>query len=99
MLDGNRKFREESQLPLLMSRFGWRETVKSCYQRLMVSEEQERTTFKIRPEVENSRIRCLKFMVKGRVTLLSGRHLGRKEGKRLPMMGNVLLKNTANVGI
>ena len=99
MLDGNRKFREESQLPLLTSRFGWRETVKSGYQRLMVSEEQERTTFKIRPEVENSRIRCLKFTVKGRVTLLSRRQLGRKEGKGLPMMRNVLLEHTANVGI
>ena len=99
MLDSDRKFREESQLPLLTSRFGWRETVKCCYQRLMVSEEQKRTTFKIRPEVENSRIRCLKFTVKGRVTLLSGRQLGRKEGKWLPMMRNVLLENTANVGI
>ena len=99
MLDSDRKFREESQLPLLTSRFGWRETVKCCYQRLMVSEEEERTTFKIRPEVENSRIRCLKFTVKGRVTLLSGRKLGRKEGKWLSMMRNVLLEHTANVGI
>ena len=99
MLDGDGKFREEGQLPLLTSRLGWRETVKSCHQRLVVSEEQERTTFKIRLEVENSRIRCLKFTVKGRVTLLSGRQLGRKEGKRLIMMRNVLLENTANVGI
>ena len=76
MLDGDRKFREESQLPLLTSRFGWRETVKCCYQRLMVSEEEERTTFKIRPEVENSRVGCLEFTVKGGITLLSRRELG-----------------------
>ena len=99
MLDGDRKFREESQLPLLTSRFGWRAAVKCCDQRLMVSEEQERTTFKIRPEVENSRICCLKFTVKGRITLLSGRQLGGKEGKRLPLMRNILLENTPYMGI
>ena len=51
----------------------------------MISEEEERTTFKIRPEVENSRIGCLQFTVKGRKTLLSRRKLSQKEGERLPM--------------
>ena len=54
-------------------------------QRFVISEEEERTTFKIRPEVENSRIGCLQFTVKGRKTLLSRRKLSRKEDERLPM--------------
>ena len=47
----------------------------------MISEEKERTTFKMRPEVEDSRVCCLKFMVKCGITLLSGGKFGRKKGK------------------
>ena len=38
----------------------------------MTSEEKERTTFKMRPEVGDSRIGCLKFTVKCGIELLSG---------------------------
>ena len=65
----------------------------------MVSEEEERTTFKERPEVENSRVGCLEFTVKGGITLLSRRELGRVEGEGLPAGINLLLENTADVRI
>ena len=42
----------------------------------MISEENERTTFKIGPEVENSGISYLEFTVKGGISLLSRRKLG-----------------------
>ena len=42
----------------------------------VVSEAEERTTFEERLEVENSRVGCLEFTVKGGITLLSRRELG-----------------------
>ena len=64
MLYGEGKFREESQLPLLTSRFRWREAMKGGHQGLVICEEKERTTFKVRPKMENSRIGSLKLTVK-----------------------------------
>ena len=51
------------------------------------------------PEVENSRVSCLEFRVKGGITLLSRRELGREEGEGLPVGINLLLENTADVRI
>ena len=65
----------------------------------VVSEAEERTTFEERLEVENSRVGCLEFTVKGGITLLSRRELGREEGEGLPVGINLLLENTANVRI
>ena len=65
----------------------------------MISEEKEGTTFKIRLEVEDSRVGCLKFTVECGIALLSGGKFGREKGKRLSKMGNLLLKYTTNVGI
>ena len=83
----------------MAGRFGRREAVKGGHQWFMVSEKQERTTFKLRPEVKDSRIGCLKFTVKCRITLLSGRNFGREKGKGLPLLEDLLLKDTANMGI
>ena len=69
------------------------------HQWFMISEEKERTTFKLGPEVKDSRIGCLKFTVKCRITLLSGRNFGREKGKGLPLLEDLLLKDTANMGI
>ena len=65
----------------------------------VVSEAEERTTFEERLEVENSRVGCLEFTVKGGITLLSRRELGREEGEGLPVGINLLLENTADVRI
>ena len=65
----------------------------------MISEEKEGTTFKMIPEVEDSRVGCLKFTVECGIALLSGVKFGREKGKRLPMMRNLLLKDTTNVEI
>ena len=51
MLYGEGKFREESQLPLLTSRFRWGEVMKGGHQGLVIREEKERMTFKIRLEM------------------------------------------------
>ena len=71
MLYGEGKFREESQLLLLTSRFRWREAMKGGHQRFVICEKEERTTFKIRPEMENGRIGSLKLTVKSGIPLLS----------------------------
>ena len=73
MLYGEGEFQEESQLPLLTSRFRWGEAVKGCHQGLVIREEKERMTFKIRPEMENGRIGSLKLTVKCGIPLLSRR--------------------------
>ena len=73
MLYGEGKFREESQLPLLTSRFRWREAMKGGHQGFVICEQEERTTFKIRPEMENGRISSLKLTVKCGILLLSRR--------------------------
>ena len=69
------------------------------HQWFMISEEKERTAFKLGPEVKDSRIGCLKFTVKCRITLLSGRKLGQEKGKGLPLVRYLLLKDTANMRI
>ena len=71
MLYGEGEFREESQLPLLTSRFRWREAMKGGHQGLVICENKERTTFKVRPKMENSRIGSLKLTVKSGIPLLS----------------------------
>ena len=73
MLYGEGKFREESQLPLLTRRFRWREAMKGGHQGFVICEQEERTTFKIRPEMENGRIGSLKLTVKCGIPLLSRR--------------------------
>ena len=39
------KLGEKSQLALLSGKLGWRKVVKGSYKRLVISEEEERTTF------------------------------------------------------
>ena len=73
--------------------------MEGSHQWFVISEEKERTTFKLGPEVKDSRIGCLKFTVKCRITLLSGRKFGREKGKGLPLLEDLLLKDTANMGI
>ena len=86
-------------MALLASRLGGRKAMEGGHQWFMISEEKERTTFKLGPEVKDSRIGCLKFTVKCRITLLSRRKFGREEGQRLPVVGDKLLKNTAKMRI
>ena len=42
----------------------------------MICEEEERTTFEVRPEVEDSRVGCLEFTVECRIMLLGRRKFG-----------------------
>ena len=65
----------------------------------MICEKDERTVFQIRPEMENGRIGSLKLTVKSGIPLLSRGWFGGKEGKGLPVVGNVLLENAADVGV
>ena len=99
MLHSEGEFRKEGQLTLLTSRLRRRKAMESSYQRFVVGKKKERTTFQVRPEVKNSRVGCLKFTVECRITLLRRRKFGREEGQRLPVVGDKLLKNTANMRI
>ena len=58
------KLGEKSQLALLSGRLGWRKAVENGYQRFVIREEEERTTLKMKPELKEGRIGCLKFTVK-----------------------------------
>ena len=51
-------------MALLLGRLGWRKAVENGYQRFVIREEEERTTLKMRPELKEGRIGCLKFTVK-----------------------------------
>ena len=64
MLGGEGKFGEKSQLALLLGRLGWRKAVENGDQWFVIREEEERTTLKMRPELKEGRIGCLKFTVK-----------------------------------
>ena len=73
--------------------------MESSYQRFVICEEEESTTFEVRPEVEYSRVGCLEFTVECRITLLGRRKFGREKGQRLPMVRGELLEHTADVRI
>ena len=73
--------------------------MESSYQRFVICEEEERTTFEVRPKVEDSRVGCLEFTVEFRITLLGRRKFGREKGQRLPMVRGELLEHTADVRI
>ena len=51
----------------------------------------------MRLEVEDSRIRCLKFTIESGVPLLGRRKFSRKEGKQLPMTVDLLLEDTTDM--
>ena len=51
MLNSQRKFRKESQLSLLPSRFGWGEVVEGGGQRFVISEEEEFEQAKFRAHI------------------------------------------------
>ena len=76
-----------------------RKSVESGYQRFVICEEKERTTFEVRPEVDDSRVGCLEITVKCRITLLGRRKFGREKGQGLPMVRGELLEHTADVRI
>ena len=49
--------------------------MESSYQRFVICEEEERTTFEVRPEVEDNRAGCLEFTIESGIALLSRRKL------------------------
>ena len=73
--------------------------MESSYQRVVICEEEERMTFEVRPEVEDSRVGCLEFTVECRITVLGRRKFGREKGQRLPMVRGEFLEHTADVRI
>ena len=70
MVNGEVKFGNESQLPLLAARFRNRLTSESGDERFVISEESERTTFEKITIVEKRGVNSLELPVKSGIPLL-----------------------------
>ena len=70
MVNGEVKFRNESQLPLLAAGFGNRLTSESGDERFVIGEESERTTFEKITIVEKGGVNSLELSVKSGIPLL-----------------------------
>ena len=70
MVNGEVKFGNESQLPLLAARFGNRLTSESGDERFVIGEESERTTFEKITIVEERGVNSLELSVKSGILLL-----------------------------
>ena len=70
MVNGEVKFGNESQLPLLAARLGNRLMGESSHQRFVICEESERTTFEKITVVEKEGVNTLELSVKGGILLL-----------------------------
>ena len=70
MVNGEEKFRNESQLPLLTAGLGNRLTRESGHERFVVAEESERTTFEKITIVEKGGVNSLELSVNSGIPLL-----------------------------
>ena len=70
MVNGEVKFGNESQLPLLAAKFGNRLASESGDERFVISEESERTTFEKITIVEKRGVNSLELPVKSGIPLL-----------------------------